>query len=356
MAGNTFGSVFRVTTFGESHGVALGCIIDGCPAGLKIAAADIQRELDRRRPGQSKVTTGRQEADQVEVLSGIYDGRTLGTPIALAIRNSDQRSQDYDKLKNIFRPGHADYTWLAKFGLRDHRGGGRSSGRETAARVAAGAIAQKILDTKKIQVIGYAEEIAGIICQKVDLKVIEKNLVRAADLAAAAQMEAAILSAAKEGDSVGGVIRLLARNVPVGLGEPVFDKANALLAHAFFSIGTVKGVEFGSGFDLTQLRGSASNDAITGLSPTGVRKATNRHGGIAGGITDGSEISARIGIKPTATINKEQHTVDTRGKKTVLSSSGRHDPCIVPRAVPVVEAMARLVLADLLLMQRGNRI
>lgn len=351
MAGNTFGTAFRVTTFGESHGVSLGCVIDGCPSGLKIDVKEIQKELDRRRPGQSKVTTGRSEADCVEILSGVFEGRTLGTPIALVIRNADQRSGDYDKLKNVFRPGHADYTWLAKFGLRDHRGGGRSSGRETAVRVAAGAVAQKLLDTKKINVIAYAEEIAGIACAQINLKVIEKNLVRAADLSAAAHMEAAILAAAKDGDSVGGVIRLLARNIPAGLGEPVFDKANALLAHALFSIGTVKAVEFGDGFELAGLRGSESNDAMTALG----KKASNRHGGIAGGITDGSDISIRIAIKPTATIRKAQQTVDTRGKKTTLESAGRHDPCIVPRAVPVVEAMTRLVLADLLLLARGNR-
>lgn len=360
MSANTFGSAFRVTTFGESHGVALGCVIDGCPAGLTLSTEDIQRELDRRRPGQSAVTTQRAETDRVEILSGVFDGQTLGTPIALVVRNSDQRSGDYDALKDVFRPGHADYTWAAKFGVRDHRGGGRSSGRETLARVAAGAVAQRLLDTKKIRVIGYAEEIAGIRGEHIDLEYIEKNSVRAADAIAAKEMEEAIIAAARDGDSVGGVIRLLIQNVPAGLGEPVFDKTNALLGHALLSIAAVKGIEFGDGFALAGLRGSASNDAIVAGSRNEfgmtIAKASNRHGGIAGGITDGSDISIRVAIKPTATIAKAQQTVDTHGKKTTLAATGRHDPCIVPRAVPVVEAMARLALADLLLLVRTNRV
>jgi len=352
MPANTFGSAFRVTTFGESHGVALGCVIDGCPAGLKIDVKDIQKELDRRRPGQSKVTTPRNETDRVQILSGIFKGKTTGAPIALAVFNEHQRSKDYSKLKDVFRPGHADYTWLTKFGLRDYRGGGRSSGRETLCRVAAGAVAQKLLDKEKIKVTAFAEEIAGIRGNKIQLSAIEKNLVRAADPAAAKEMEAAIIAAAKAGDSVGGVIRVLARGVPAGLGEPVFDKATALIGHALLSIGTVKGIEFGDGFALAGVRGSESNDAFVGLGT----KATNRHGGIAGGITDGAEISVRVAIKPTASIGAEQDTVNIRGKKQKITITGRHDPCIVSRAVPVVEAMMRLALADMLLLARMNRV
>jgi len=357
MAGNTFGNAFKVTTFGESHGVALGCVIDGCPAGLKLDIKDIQKDLDRRRPGQSKVATPRKEADTVQILSGIFEGETTGAPIALAVFNENQRSKDYAKLKDVFRPGHADFTWLAKFGLRDYRGGGRSSGRETLCRVAAGAVAQKLLDTEKIKITAFAEEIAGIHGTKIQLSAIEKNIVRAADPAAAKEMEAAILAAAKDGDSVGGVIRVLARGVPAGLGEPVFDKANALLGHALLSIGTVKGVEFGDGFALAGLRGSESNDAMIALRQAqgDIQKASNRQGGIAGGITDGAEISIRVAIKPTASISKEQDTVNIRGKTQKLKVTGRHDPCIVPRAVPVCEAMTRLALADLLLLRRVNK-
>ncbi len=355
MAGNIFGTVFRVTTFGESHGPALGCVIDGCPAGIRVDIKDIQCELDRRRPGQSRVTTARKEADKVEILSGIFNGVTTGAPIALLIRNTNQRSKDYSKLKNIFRPGHADYTWLVKYGLRDHRGGGRSSGRETAARVAAGAIAQKLLNQAKIKVIAYTEEIGGIRGEKVDLKVIEKNSVRAADLAAAKEMEAMVLAAQKAGDSVGGIIHLLARGVPAGLGEPVFDKANAILGHALLSIGTVKGIEFGAGFAAAQLAGSEHNDPFT-MRGKKIAKVTNNAGGFLGGITDGSDISIRLAIKPTASISQLQNTVDDKGRTKKIQIKGRHDPCIVPRAVPVVETMARLALADLLLQSRLNQI
>ncbi len=355
MAGNTFGTVFQITTFGESHGPALGCVIDGCPAGLKIETKDIQKELDRRRPGQSKITTQRKEADKVEILSGVFENTTTGAPIALLIRNTNQKSKDYTQLKDILRPGHADYTWLAKFGLRDYRGGGRSSGRETAARVAAGAVAQKFLDTQKIKVIAYTEEIGGIYGEKVNLNSIEKNAVRAADSAAAKDMETMILAAQKAGDSLGGVIHLLARGVPAGLGEPVFDKAHAVLGHALLSIGTVKGIEFGAGFGATHLAGSENNDLFT-IKNKKITKATNNAGGFLGGITDGSEISIRLAIKPPASISQIQNTVDTKGKARKIQIKGRHDPCVVPRVVPVAEAMARLALADLLLQSRLNKI
>jgi chorismate synthase len=352
MTGNTFGNAFKVTTFGESHGPALGCVIDGCPAGIRISEKEIQKELDRRRPGQSKITTARKEGDKVEILSGVFEGVTTGTPIALLIRNQDQKSRDYSQIKNIFRPGHADFTWLAKFGLRDYRGGGRSSGRETAARVAAGAIAQKVLDSKKIQVTAFTEAVGGIWGSKIDLKVIEKNPVRAADAKAAKEMEIAILAAKAAGDSLGGVIRLLVQGAPAGLGEPVFDKASAVLGHALLSIGTVKGIEFGAGFTAAALHGSENNDEFLSLK----KKATNHAGGLLGGITDGSEISIRLALKPAASISQTQQTVDLKGKVQKIQIQGRHDPCILPRAVPVVEAMARIALADLLLLARGNRI
>ncbi|MFA6457988.1 MAG: chorismate synthase [Patescibacteria group bacterium] len=352
MAGNTFGSVLKITTFGESHGVALGCVIDGAPAGISISAREIQLELNRRRPGQSKVTTARDEKDQVEILSGVFEGKTLGTPIALLIRNQDQKSADYAKLKNIFRPGHADFTWQQKFGLRDFRGGGRSSGRETVARVAAAAIARKILDSKKIKIIAFAQEIAGIVSQKFDAKVIEKNLVRAADPVAAQKMEAAIVAAQKAGDSVGGVIEIRVQNVPAGLGNPVFDKISARLGAALLSIGGVKGIEFGIGFAAAKLRGSEMNDEFISLK----KKKTNRGGGIAGGITDGSEIIIRLAVRPTASISSPQKTIDAKGKAQRIQIAGRHDPCLVPRIIPVAEAMVALTLADLLLASRADRI
>lgn len=361
MAGNTIGNVLRVTTFGESHGFALGCVIDGAPAGIKITAKEIQKELDKRKPGTSKVTTSRREGDKVEILSGIFENKTLGTPIAFLIRNENQRSQDYSKIKNIFRPGHADFTWEKKFGLRDYRGGGRSSGRETVARVAAGAIAKKILQAKKIETIAHAESIGCVEAEKLDPKAIARNSVRCGDTRAAKEMEQVILDARKRGDSVGGVIGIVVKNVPTGLGEPVFDKAEALLARALMSIGGVKGVEFGVGFAAAKLFGSEMNDEIESLKSnpsTGsglLHKRTNRAGGIAGGITDGDDILIRIAVKPTASIALPQRTIDAKGKARKIEVHGRHDPCLVPRIVPVAEAMVNLVLADLLLRSRGDR-
>jgi chorismate synthase len=352
MAGNTIGSALRVTTFGESHGVALGCVLDGVPAGISISEKDIQRDLDKRKPGTSKVTTSRKEGDKVEILSGIFEGKTLGTPIALIIRNENQKSQDYSKIKNIFRPGHADFTWAKKFGIRDYRGGGRSSGRETVARVASAAIAKKILAKKKIQVLAHAESIGSVEAEKLDPKAIAKNPVRCGDAAAAKEMEQVILEAKSRGDSVGGTIGIVVKNAPAGLGAPVFDKAEALLARALMSIGGVKGVEFGIGFAATKLFGSEMNDEIKSLKS----KRTNRAGGIAGGITDGDEILIRIAVKPTASIALPQSTVDAKGKTKKIKIRGRHDPCLVPRIVPVAEAMVSLVLADLLLQSKSDKI
>ncbi|MFH1375701.1 MAG: chorismate synthase [Patescibacteria group bacterium] len=352
MPGNTFGSALKVTTFGESHGPALGCVLDGVPAGLKISGKDIQKELDRRRPGQSKVSTSRKEADKVEILSGIFEGKTTGAPLALLIRNTGARSQDYNKLKDILRPGHADLTYLAKFGIRDHRGGGRSSGRETVARVASGAIAEKVLEKQKVQVIAHTESIGVVEAEKFDPKVVEKNSVRCGDAKAAKEMEQIILEAQKRGDSVGGTVAIVVKNVPAGLGEPVFDKTEALLAQALMSIGGVKGVEFGVGFAASKLFGSEMNDELISLK----KKATNRAGGVLGGITDGSDLLIRIAVKPTASISVSQRTVNVRGKARKISVKGRHDPCIVPRIVPVAEAMVRLVLADLLLRAKGDKI
>jgi chorismate synthase len=351
MSNNTFGNIFRVTTFGESHGPALGCVIDGMPAGIKISQLEIQRELNRRRPGFTKISTSRREADHVEILSGIFQNKTTGAPIALLIHNTNTKSSDYTKFKNLFRPGHADFTWFKKFGFRDFRGGGRSSGRETAARVAAGAVAQKILSQKKIKVIAFTEEIANIRAEKFNLKIIEKNSVRAPDSSAAKKMEAEILAASKVGDSVGGIIGLQIKGAPAGLGEPVFDKLDALLSHALLSIGAVKAIEFGAGFALARMRGSEANDEFISFD----QKRTNHAGGILGGISDGSEIYLRLAVKPTASIALPQKTIDVNGHVQKIKISGRHDPCIVPRLVPVAEAMVRIVLADLILRNKNYR-
>ncbi len=333
MAGNTTGNNFRVTTFGESHGPAIGAVIDGVPSGLELSEADLQADLDRRRPGQSNLTTQRAEADRAEILSGIFEGKTTGAPVAVLIRNCDQHSKDYSNLAGLFRPGHADFAWQAKFGVRDYRGGGRSSGRETASRVAAGAIAKKILRALGIEIRAYAIEVAGVAAATRDFAEIEKNPVRCADPAAAREMEAAILAAAAEGDSVGGIVECEISGVPAGWGEPVFDKLDAELAKAMMGIGAVKGVEFGSGFAAARMRGSENN-------PPG------HSGGISGGISNGENIVFRVAVKPTPSISRPQQTVDKDGNPAVCEIKGRHDPCIVPRIVPVIEAMAAIVLAD----------
>ena len=351
MSGNTFGHLFRVTTFGESHGPGLGVIIDGVPAGLRLDPEQIQHDLDRRRPGQSKVSTMRKEADEVEILSGVMDGVTTGTALAMLIRNTDQRSRDYGNLATCFRPGHADYGYFKKYGIRDYRGGGRSSGRETAMRVAAGSVAKQLLAHYGVTIQAYTLRLGGVDAAKVDLAAVESNIVRSADPDAAEAMIAAIRAAQAEMDSVGGIIECRADGVPAGLGEPVFDKLDALIAHAVLSIGGIKGIEFGSGFAAADLRGSVNNDPIT---PDGF--TSNHAGGIIGGISNGNTILFRTAMKPTSSIAKEQKTIDEAGSAVTISVHGRHDPCLVPRAVPVVEAMTALVLIYALLQNRCARL
>ncbi len=353
MAGNQFGNYFRIMTFGESHGKAMGVVVDGVRPGLPIDPALIQHELDRRRPGQSAMTTSRKEEDRVEILSGVFEGKTTGTPICMIIWNRDQRPKEYEAIKELFRPGHAGYTYMAKFGVTDFRGGGRSSGRETASRVAAGAVAKSLLTKEGIQVVGYTKEIAGIACRSVDLEAIEKNPLRAADLEAAAKMERAVLAAREEGDSVGGIVEVLVRNVPAGIGDPVFDKLEAELGKALMSIGAVKGFEVGNGFVAARLKGSENNDPMYVDPETGkVRTRSNNAGGIAGGISNGEEIVLRIAVKPPSSIRKEMETVTLDLKPATISIEGRHDPCICPRIVPVAEAMVALTILDHLTRQR----
>ncbi len=353
MAGNQFGNYFRIMTFGESHGRAMGVVVDGVRPGLPIDAVFIQRELDRRRPGQSSMTTSRKEEDRVEILSGVFEGKTTGTPICMIIWNRDQRPKEYEAIKELFRPGHAGYTYMAKFGVTDFRGGGRSSGRETASRVAAGAIAKGLLAAEGIEVIGYTREVAGIACRSVDPGVIEKNPLRAADMDAAAEMEKAVLRAKEEGDSVGGIVEVLVRHVPAGIGDPVFDKLEADLGKALLSIGAVKGFEVGNGFGAARLRGSENNDPMYVDPATGkVRTRSNNAGGIAGGISNGEEIVLRIAVKPPSSIRKEQETVTVDLKPATISIEGRHDPCICPRVVPVAESMVALTILDHLTRQR----
>ncbi len=347
---NSFGEMFRVTTFGESHGPAVGAVVDGVPAGMSLTAEDIQHALDRRKPGQSAMTTPRKEPDTVEILSGVFEGRTTGTPVALLIRNLDQRSRDYGDLAVSFRPGHGDYTWQEKFGIRDYRGGGRSSGRETAARVAAGAIAAKFLhEVYGIVITAWTAAAGGVAGKKVLPETIDANPLRAADPDAVPAMMAAVQSAVADSDSVGGIAACRVTGIPAGWGEPVFDKLDALLAHAMLSIGAVKGIEFGDGFAAAEARGSGNNDAMT---PEGF--CSNHAGGVLGGISNGMPLEFRIAVKPTPSIRREQDTIDLDNKARKITVSGRHDPCILPRIIPVVEAMTALVLADLALRRRGN--
>ncbi|MEI6327187.1 MAG: chorismate synthase [Candidatus Roizmanbacteria bacterium] len=356
MAGNTFGTLFKVTTFGETHGTSVGCIIDGCPAGLLLSASDIQRELDRRRPGQSTITTQRKESDIVEIHSGVFEGKTTGTPIMLMVKNADARSHDYDHLKDVYRPSHADFTYAKKFGIRDHRGGGRASARETLARVAAGAVAKKILaEQASIEIVAYVERVQDI-DSVVDINTItqtdvESTIVRCPDIVAATKMIEHITSVGKQGDSVGGIVRCVIRNTPPGLGEPVFDKVSARLGSAMLSLPAVKGFEIGSGFAGTLKRGSEHNDSFFVEDGT-VKTRTNNSGGIQGGISNGEPIHFRVAFKPTSTIAKEQETISSSKKSVLLRASGRHDPCVLPRAVPIVEAMAALTMVDLYLLQK----
>jgi chorismate synthase len=356
---NSFGKIFKVTTFGESHGSAIGGIIDGCPAGLELDMDAIQHELDRRKPGQSNISTPRTEEDKVEFLSGIFEGKTTGTPIGFLINNKDQRSKDYSELKDVYRPSHADFTYDAKYGFRDYRGGGRSSARETATRVVAGAIAKQILAIKGISIAAYVKSVGKISIQDdVDFEQIpnaENSIVRCPVPNVSTIMETAINEARESGDSLGGVIHSVIRGVNPGLGEPVFDKFNAVLAHAMMSINAVKGFEIGSGFSGSQMRGSEHNDAFV-LDGKKISTQTNYSGGVQGGLTNGQDVTFNVAFKPVATISKEQDTVTTQLESTKLSAKGRHDPCVVPRAVPIVEAMAALVTLDFLLRSKTNRI
>lgn len=339
-------------TFGESHGAAVGVVIDGVPAKVELSLEDIQKELDRRRPGQSAVTTQRKEPDTAEILSGVFEGRTTGTPLAVIIRNTDQKSKDYKKILNVFRPGHADFTFLKKFGIRDHRGGGRSSGRETAARVMAGAVAKKILAQHGITTAAYTKAVGDIVAQTIDLKVIEQNPVRTADASVADAMAKRIQEAGQRGDSVGGIVEAVVRGCPAGLGDPVFDKLDARLSHAVMSIGAVKGVEFGTGFRVSTMTGLENNDAFENAGGD-VHTKTNNAGGILGGISNGEDIILRLAVKPTSSISKEQQTVNIEGKAADIQVSGRHDPCLCPRIVPVVEAMINITLLDCVLIQKS---
>jgi chorismate synthase len=361
MAGNSFGKLFKITTFGESHGVAIGVIIDGCPAGLTIDVDFIQSELDKRKPGQSKITTQRKESDIVQILSGTFEGKSTGTPISLLIPNEDQRSKDYGHNIDVYRPSHADYTYDAKYGIRDHRGGGRSSARETAARVASGAIAKMLLKEYGIEIFAHVTAVGQINAPNFDssnlseaLAIREENIVRCADPATANQMVDFIDTIRKDGDTVGGKISCIIKNCPVGLGEPVFDKLHADLGKAMLSINAVHGFEYGSGFAGSEMKGSAHNDIF--LSGDKPKTLSNYSGGIQGGISNGMDITFITAFKPVATIMHIQKTINAAGEAAEIKGKGRHDPCVVPRAVIIVEAMAALVLADHLLRQRSNKL
>lgn len=356
MPGNSFGQLFRITTWGESHGEALGVVVDGCPAGLEIAKEDIQAELDRRRPGQSRITTQRKESDSVHILSGVFEGKTLGTPISLMVRNEDVISKSYEDIKDTYRPGHADYTYDAKYGIRDYRGGGRSSARETVGRVAAGAIAKKILNMNGIRTYGFVRQVGRIVARKIDPDEIERNIVRCPDAAKAREMIELIEKVRKEGDSIGGTVEVVSTGLPPGLGSPVFNKLDADLAAALMSLGGIRGFEVGMGFEASRKKGSQVNDVMYKDKSGKLRFKTNNAGGLLGGITNGEDLVVRIAIKPTSSISKVQHTVDKHGNPVELKVKGRHDPCLCPRAVPIAEAMVNLVLADHLLMSRLARI
>lgn len=353
MAGNTFGQLFRLTSFGESHGRAIGGVIDGCPAGIAVDVAKIQHELNRRKPGQSAIVTQRKEPDTVALYSGIFEGKTTGTPIGFAIHNTNQKPRDYAHIKDSYRPSHADYVYDKKYGFRDYRGGGRSSARETASRVVAGAIAKQFLSD--IPIHAYVSQVGALALNKdytqLNFAQIESNPVRCPDAEMAQQMEAYIKAIKKEGDTIGGVVSCVLQNLPIGLGEPVFDKLHARLGGAMLSINAVKGFEYGSGFAGVTLKGSQHNDAYTPKGTT----TTNRSGGIQGGISNGMDIYFKVAFKPVATVLKSYETINKVGAKVTVQGKGRHDPCVVPRAVPIVEAMAALVLADAVLLARTNK-
>lgn len=355
MAGNIFGTAFRLSTFGESHGEAVGGIVDGMKSGTLIDIDFIQSELDRRRPGQSAITTPRDEKDKVKLLSGVFGGKATGTPIGFMVENTNQRSSDYDSIIDIYRPSHADYTYAMKYGIRDHRGGGRSSARETVARVVGGALAKLMLRDQSVSIVAYTSRIGDVSVEKgyenLDLSKIETNIVRCPDEAVAQKMIEVIETVRNEKDSIGGVVTCVIKGVPVGLGEPCFDKLQALLAHAMLSINAVKGFEYGSGFEGSTMRGSKHND-IFYLDGDRVRTRTNNSGGIQGGISNGEDIYFNVAFKPTATILMEQPTINANHEEVKTIVKGRHDPCVVPRAVPIVEAMAAMVIADCLLMNK----
>jgi chorismate synthase len=356
MAGNTFGQVFRLTTWGESHGAAVGCTVDGCPAGLELDVAAVQKELDRRRVGQSRVTSARQEADSVQILSGVFEGRTTGTPISMLVMNTDAKSGHYENIKDMYRPGHADYTWDAKYGFRDHRGGGRSSARETIGRVAGGAVAKLLLAREGIGVLAWTQQLGDLTAEVIDEAEIERNVMRCPDARVAELMVARVEEARRSLDSLGGVVEVRARGVPPGLGEPVFDKLQADIAKAMFSIPAIKGLEFGEGFGVARMRGSEHNDPFLRRPDGSIGTASNHHGGILGGISTGEEITLRIAAKPPASIARAQQTVDRDGEERTIEIHGRHDPTVLPRLVPIAEAMLALVLADHLLRQRLARV
>ena len=350
MSGNTFGKIFRVTTFGESHGKALGCVIDGCPPNIKIDESDIQKDLDRRKPGQSKYTTQRKEDDKVEILSGVFNGVTTGTPIALLIFNKDQKSKDYSEIKSKFRPGHADFTYQKKYGIRDYRGAGRSSARETVARVAAGAIAKKYLQkVNRTKIFGYVSQLGEITPSVIKTKDIETNPFFFPDNKKVPELEKYITSIRKAGDSIGAKVTIVGKNVPVGLGEPVFDKLDALLAQAMMSINAVKGIEIGAGFEVVNQKGSEARDEIT---PKGF--LSNFSGGTLGGISTGQDLKVNIALKPTSSILIPGKTIDEKNKPTTVRTKGRHDPCVGIRAVPIAEAMMALTLCDLYLRHKAQ--
>lgn len=355
---NTYGTLFRITTFGESHGPAIGVVIDGCPAGLPIDEGFIQAELDRRKPGQSKITTQRKEDDTFKILSGVFEGKSTGTSIAIVIENQDQRSKDYGHIANTFRPSHADFTYEVKYGNRDYRGGGRSSARETAARVAAGAIAKLLLKNAGVDINAYVSQVGEIKApgyKELDLSKTEDNMVRCPHPATAEKMIALIDEVRLSRDTIGGLVTCVIKNAPVGLGEPVFDKLHAELGKAILSINAVKGFEYGSGFTGTILRGSQHNDEFYNEGGR-IRTKTNYSGGVQGGISNGEDIYFNVAFKPVATIMQDQASVDKDGNETTVSGKGRHDPCVLPRAVPIVEAMAALVLADFYLRARSNQV
>ncbi len=352
MAGNTIGKFFRLMSFGESHGVAVGGVIDGCPAGVELSEEYIQGELNRRKPGQSDVSTPRQEGDEVEILSGIFEGKSTGMPIGFMVRNRNQNSKDYAHLKDLYRPSHADYTWEKKYGIRDYRGGGRSSAREHIARVVAGAVAKQVLAVYGISIQAYTSQVGPVVMpwsyQEVELERAEENIVRCPDMETAEKMIALIREVRDQGDSIGGIVSCVIQGMPAGLGEPVFDRFQARLAQAMMSINAAKGFEYGSGFAAAAMRGSEHNDPFV-MKEGQVRTETNRSGGIQGGVTNGEDVYFRVAFKPVATIMKRQDTVSREGEEIELEAHGRHDPCVIPRAVPVVEAMAAIVVLDMLL-------